>query len=130
MNIESFPFFRSYLETIDSIEDEKVQLELYRLITHYGLNGKEVKVTSKIAKAIFIAFKVNIENSRKRIIAGSAGGKAKAKQTASKRLANECDSSANKNKNKNENKNISYDASLNPEFDADRFDELMERRTS
>lgn len=70
---ESFVFYQSFLESIDLIEDEKIQLEIYKAITRYGIYGDEIEL-SPLAKAIFVLIKPQIDANNRRRKNSKSGG--------------------------------------------------------
>lgn len=62
----SFVFYESYLDSIKEITDINIQLEIFLLITNYGLYGNILDNVSETSKAIFQAHKYNIDYSIKR----------------------------------------------------------------
>ena len=68
-----FPFFGSFAEALDNLDDDKTELELYRAITHYGLYGKEPEL-SGVANAFWALLKPVLEKSRKYFENGAKGG--------------------------------------------------------
>ena len=68
-----FPFFNSFVEALDSLDDDKTELSLYRAITHYGLYGKEPELTG-VENALWALLKPILEKSRKSFENGVMGG--------------------------------------------------------
>ena len=68
------PFFRSFYEAINTLNDEKVQLALYKAIVGYGLDGNEPEGLNGIALTMWKLIRPNIANSRKQFENGSNGG--------------------------------------------------------
>lgn len=77
-----FMFFESYFEAIEMLPKEE-RLDAYESITHYAfcseLPSDDVPLT---IKALFTSWRPNIDQSIKRIVDGSAGGKSKGKGKA------------------------------------------------
>ena len=73
-----FSFYASYLEAIDTLPDDQ-QLQLYKAIAHYALQGEEPTNLTGIAKACFPLIKPNIDSDNRRYDAntrnGSMGGR-------------------------------------------------------
>lgn len=80
-------FFRSYYEAAKMLESKEEQADYLMSILGYGFDGEEPNV-SGAAGALFMLARPNIDTSNKRSDAGSIGGKASGKQTASKPQAN------------------------------------------
>ncbi len=76
---ESFVFYKSFKEAIESLEDDKNKLLSYRTIIEYGLTGKEPNVTG-VAKTIYLLVKPQIDVNRKRYINGKKGGRPRTKE--------------------------------------------------
>ena len=73
-----FSFYASYLEAIDTLPDDQ-QLQLYKAIAHYALQGEEPSNLTGFAKACFPLIKPNIDSDSRRYDAnvrnGSMGGR-------------------------------------------------------
>ena len=77
-----FPFFRSIQDAISDLDDVS-QLEMYRAVVRYGLDGIEPELTgfaSTLWKVIF----PNLRNSRKQFENGLKGGAPKGSANARK----------------------------------------------
>lgn|GEM_PF-4922291 len=77
-----FPFFRSYYDTISDLDDA-AQLQMYRAIVQYSLDGIEPTLTgfcSTLWKAMFHT----LRNSRKQYENGIKGGAPKGSANAKK----------------------------------------------
>jgi len=77
-----FPFFRSIQDAISDLDDVS-QLEMYRAVVRYGLDGIEPELTgfsSTLWKVIF----PNLRNSRKQYENGLKGGAPKGNANARK----------------------------------------------
>lgn len=88
--MDSFQFFRSYWEAVRCLPDEE-RLKAYDAICGYALDGEEPSIEG-IARAVFIMAKPYLDNSRKKAVSGSLGGKngmGDSKQRASKPQAND-----------------------------------------
>lgn len=68
MERDSFIFYRSFYESIKEIPDEQ-QLETYKAITEYALNGKEEQLAG-VSKAIFTLIKPQLDANLKRYLNG------------------------------------------------------------
>lgn len=76
-NSRSFVFYESFMNSIEGIhkddkyirteEDVKnIQLDVYRLIVHYGIEGIIISDVSPLAKTIFFSHQVNIDNAKQK----------------------------------------------------------------
>ena len=77
------PFFVSFEEAINDLDDKDVQLSLYRAIVRYGLYG-EVPELSGIAATLWRLILPALQSNRKQFINGSSGGAPKGNQNARK----------------------------------------------
>lgn len=73
-NRKYIPFYDSFEKTIDKLENETEQLDLYRAIVRFGLYGEEPKRLTGLANLLWEAFRPTIEKSRNRAISGSQAG--------------------------------------------------------
>ena len=69
---DTFIFYRSFLEGVEAFDDNE-QLNLYRAITHYALNGIDPNLTG-VAKAMFNVMKPQIDANTKKYLNGKNGG--------------------------------------------------------
>ena len=83
MERDSFIFYRSFYEAIKEVPDEE-QLQIYKTITEYALNGNEINNTG-IAKAIFTLIKPQSDANLKRYINGKQPKQNKSKQEAKRK---------------------------------------------
>ena len=72
---ESFVFYKSFLDAISVLPDDKDRLAAYEAIIRYGIDGAEETPDSPIANAIFIMAKPQIEANEKRRLDGTRGGR-------------------------------------------------------
>lgn len=79
MERDSFVFYRSFEECISEL-DPDVQIECYKAIVHYALDGIEPEADG-VVMAMFRAFKPQIDANNKRYENGKRGGRPKANQT-------------------------------------------------
>ena len=79
----SFKFFASYLAAAKMLPTKEEQADFLMAICDYGITGVEPETTGAAA-ALFMLAKPNIDASNKKSDSGASGGKANAKQTASK----------------------------------------------
>ena len=77
------PFFVSFEEAINDLDDKDMQLSLYRAIVRYGLYG-EVPELSGIAGTLWRLILPALQSNRKQFINGSSGGAPKGNQNARK----------------------------------------------
>jgi hypothetical protein len=70
---DSVVFYRSFMEAIECLSDQD-QLEAFRAIVKYGLNGEEPEGKG-VAAAIFMIAKPLIDRNVKRYEAGKTGGR-------------------------------------------------------
>ena len=77
---DSFIFYRSFYEAIKEISEQE-QLNVYRAITEYALNQKEIEIAG-VSKAIFTLIKPQLDANFQKYLNGK---KAKRKQNRSKR---------------------------------------------
>lgn len=77
-------FYRSYYEAIDKL-DAVDRLPLLEAVIKYGLDGIEPQNLTGVAAALFIAFRPNLDNSRKQYENGRKGGAPKGNSNATKR---------------------------------------------
>ena len=81
------PFFKSFEEAINDIQDTGVQLALYRAIVRYGLYGEEPALTG-IASTLWKLIYPNLKNNRKQFENGTKGGAPKRNKNAIKNNPN------------------------------------------
>lgn len=77
-NMDSFVFYASFLEAIELMPAEE-QLEAYKAITYYGINGEDIKLSSLAAKMVFTMAKPQIDANKKRRKDGNKGGRPSSK---------------------------------------------------
>ena len=83
MERDSFIFYRSFYEAIKEVPDEE-QLQIYKTITEYALNGNEID-NKGISKAIFTLIKPQLDANLKRYINGKQPKQNKSKQEAKRK---------------------------------------------
>lgn len=112
-------FFKSFEEAINDIQDEKVQLSLYRSIVRYGLYGEEPTLNG-IAATLWKLILPNLRNNRKQFENGSKGGAPKSNKNALKNNPNSTQTepknnpnSTYKDKEKEKDKDIDKEKSTN-----------------
>lgn len=67
------PFFKSFEEAINDLEDERTQLKLYRAIVRYGLYGETPELDG-LAATLWKLIYPNLRNNRKQFENGLKGG--------------------------------------------------------
>lgn len=81
---KQFTFYRSFWESIRRIKSSKDRLSALEAIISYALDEEQTNMTD-VAEGIFILVKPTLDASKKKAIAGKAGGK----QNGSKTEAND-----------------------------------------
>jgi hypothetical protein len=117
---DSFIFYRSFYESIQCLPENE-QIKIYTAIMEYAINGVETESTGA-AKALFLAFKPQIdvnnkrrENGKKGADFGHLGGKPQKenpKETPSEPLNNP-KGTPNVNVNSNDNVNLNVNVNEN-----------------
>ena len=79
MERDSFVFYRSFEECIAELSPD-IQIECYKAIVHYALDGIEPDADG-VVMAMFRAFKPQIDANNKRYENGKRGGRPRANQT-------------------------------------------------
>lgn len=93
-----FTFFKSYFEAIEALNDDDQKLQLYRAICEYSIYGREPELEGT-AKAVFIAFKPNLDSSRTKSENGKKGGAPIGNKNALKTTKNQPKNNQNQPKN-------------------------------
>ena len=106
MERDSFVFYRSFEECISEL-DPDVQIECYKAIVHYALDGIEPDADG-VVMAMFRAFKPQIDANNKRYENGKRGGRPKVNQTETniKPKDNQTETKLKPNVNVNVNDNV------------------------
>lgn len=104
MERDSFIFYRSFYEAIKEIPEQE-QLNVYKAITEYALNHKEIEITG-ISKAIFTLIKPQLDANFQKYLNGK-------KQKGSKTEANDKQSNSKSETNVNENVNVNENENAN-----------------
>lgn len=85
---DSFLFYRSYWESIQALGNEKEQIELFKAICTYALDGEYYESDLRYMNALFKAYQIAIDKSFQRReqnrINGSGGGAPEGNQNAVK----------------------------------------------
>ena len=71
---DSFVMFKNWAEAIEALPEE-YQLETYKAVVSYGLNGEIPQNLSAVSKAMLISFSKGMENSILRYNASVENGK-------------------------------------------------------
>lgn len=80
---DGFIFYNSFLQAVESIPDEGIQLEAYKAIAQYGINGiAPDDDVNFIVKALFSVIKPQIDANNKRRAAGKKGGQSTPKDNS------------------------------------------------
>ena len=86
---ETFVMYKSYIDAVNKLPEDKDKLELLLGICNYSMTGVEPIFNSFIAEAIFIAIKPSISNAKSRYQAsvdnGKKGGAPKGNNNAKKK---------------------------------------------
>ncbi len=82
---EYMPFFRSFYEAISDLQDEAAQLQLYKAIVEYGLNGTEPTGLTGITATMWKLIRPNVANSRTQFENGIKGGAPKGNKNAKRK---------------------------------------------
>jgi hypothetical protein len=77
----SFIFYKSFSDAIDSLPEAE-QLQVYRAIKEYALNGVEIELGG-IAKGFFTLIKPQIDANNKKYENGAKGGRPNKDRTKS-----------------------------------------------
>ena len=97
-----FTFYRSYWDAIEELPS-KSQLPILKAIIRYALFGEEPSNLPSTCRAVFLLVKPTLDSSRKKAASGKQGGKtpkANAKQTESKPLSPDKQTSCEKENEK------------------------------
>lgn len=117
MERDSFIFYRSFYEAIKEIPEQE-QLNVYKAITEYALNHKEIEITG-ISKAIFTLIKPQLDANFQKYLNGK-------KQKGSKTEANDKQSNSKSETNVNENVNVNENENTNENVSDSCVDGLQE----
>ena len=109
---ESFIIFKNWTDAINALPED-YQLETYKALVHYGMEGKIPEGLSAVANAMLISFSVGMENRVGRYLAsvenGKKGGRPKKTENLEKpseTKENLVEPNQNLNVNVNDNVNI------------------------
>lgn len=117
MERDSFIFYRSFYEAIKEIPEQE-QLNVYKAITEYALNHKEIEITG-ISKAIFTLIKPQLDANFQKYLNGK-------KQKGSKTEANDKQSNSKSETNVNKNVNVNENENANENVSDSCVDGLQE----
>ena len=123
MKRDSFIFYRSFMEALEALDD-KQYARVFRAISKFALDGKEVKLTG-VEKVIFQLIKPQLVANQKRYESGCKGGR--------KSNQNETESEPNDNQNQTENKpnqNQSKTKSKPNENDNENVNDIVSKKES
>lgn len=126
---ESFVFYRSFAEAIESLPAEQYKAIMIAL-TQYALNGDTPDLSDAVVKALFTLMKPQIDANQKRRDAGKKGGEqtqANVKQTQAnvkQTEANVKQTQANVNVNANVNANVNVNENANANVNANANGEV------
>lgn len=96
---DGFIFYQSFLQAVDAIPDEAIQLEAYRAICNYGIKGETPPDdVNFITKALFSVIKPQIDANNKRRAAGKKGGQSTPKEQHKRTSQNSASTLAKENK--------------------------------
>ena len=73
---DSMIFYKSFVDSILVIDDITTKEKVFEAIAIYGIYGEEIELDG-VAKALFVAFKAQIDANNKRYIDGCKGGRPK-----------------------------------------------------
>lgn len=113
---DSFVFYRSFYEAITELPNEN-QLEIYKTIIEYALNGTTNGSLNGINKSIFSLIKPQIDSNNQKYLNGS---KPKRKQHQSEKEAKHKQVTSKTRTNVNDNVNDNGNVNVN-ENEAKRF---------
>lgn len=100
---ESFVFYESFYDAIDSLPEEQ-QAVAYKAIIEYGLHGKEPE-PGNMGYTLWLAFRKQIDKNQKRYENSLKGGRKKSKsETKDKPKDNQTETEQEPNENQNETK--------------------------
>ena len=123
---DSYVFYRSFYEAMEDLPD-KEQLDIYRAITQYALEGKEPEISS-YTKAIFKLIKPQLdanirkrENGKKGGEFGKLGGRPKKENPIKTPPKPHTDTTETPNANANANVNVNSLENENKNYDFYRF---------
>ncbi|MCD8050280.1 MAG: DUF6291 domain-containing protein [Clostridiales bacterium] len=76
MAVESFVFYRSFMESIAEMRP-KDQLATFWAIVRYALEDKEPELASAMTRAVFPVMRANLDANKQRRVNGKRGGRSK-----------------------------------------------------
>ncbi|MDD3051669.1 MAG: DUF6291 domain-containing protein [Candidatus Cloacimonetes bacterium] len=71
---DSVLFYRSFLDAIELVHDEKAKLQIYESIVKYGLNGVEPQSKNDTVNVIFTLIRAQIDANNRKFVNGKKGG--------------------------------------------------------
>lgn len=101
MERDGFVFYRSFAEAINDIGDPTIELNLYKAVVEYGLNGDHAPLTG-IESAVMRLIRPQIDANARRYENGKRGGRPKANQeeTEEKPKENQTETKSKPNESK------------------------------
>lgn len=120
--INSFVFYRSFLEGIKELEDEE-KLSIFFAISEYALDGKLPQLTGAM-KALFLQMKAQIDANEIRRENGRNGGAPKGNSNAKKQPKTTKNNQKQPNENENDNGNVNVNE--NEKFFPPTLDDIKE----
>lgn len=110
---DSFVFYSSYYEAISEF-DEKTQLQIFKAVCEYALNGN-IPELSGVSKAIFALIKPTIDANEKRYNNGKKGGRPKKNNDSENQKPMVLNSKTNgfENQKPNVNDNVNVNVTVN-----------------
>ncbi len=121
---DSFVFYESFYEAIEEIEDEAVQLAIYKAISRYALCGEEPQLKGT-PSAIFKLVRPQLDANRKRRENGKNGGRPNQEETKPKPNNNQDITNGEPNNNQDitngePNVNVNGNANVNGNEEGDK----------
>lgn len=113
---ESFIFYSSFLQWLDTIQDDSERLKAYEYISHYSLKWEEPEPNNWIAYTVFLLIKPQIDANNKRYLDGckwwrkpkekTSGSENKKPVVSKKTKIKKPNENDNDNENDNEKENV------------------------
>lgn len=113
-NGDTFVFFSTFIQQVESIKNDKIQLALYKAIANYGSYGELPDFSSidpmGMLDAVFLPIKMVIDNAKaerqQKQKSGRLGGAPTGNKNASKIKQKQAETTENKQNNLNVNVNV------------------------
>lgn len=109
---ESFVFYESFQTAIERLPED-MQLEMYRAIVAYGINGEVYEGDNYVLAAMLDLIAANIDAAQKKREDGAKGGRSRKNASTLKGTSKVLSSNDNENDNDNENENENVDENEN-----------------